>query len=78
MISSLPGKHDIFPHAGLMLGQRRRRWPNINTALAECIVFAGSSLINDPPIRSTHIFTGRSLNWRKYIYDTRRKLHEVT
>ena len=24
-----------------MLGQRRRRWPNIKTALGECPVFAG-------------------------------------
>ena len=27
-------------NAGLMLGQRRRRWPNINPALGERIVFA--------------------------------------
>ena len=24
-----------------MLGQRRRRWPNIKTALGECLVLAG-------------------------------------
>ena len=24
-----------------MLGQRRRRWPNIKPALVQCIVFAG-------------------------------------
>ena len=28
-------------NVGLMLGQRRRRWPNINPTLAECIVFVG-------------------------------------
>ena len=28
-----------------MLGQRRRRWPNIETALGECLVFAGSDEI---------------------------------
>ena len=26
-------------NARLMLGQRRRRWPNINTALVECTIF---------------------------------------
>ena len=30
------------PHnAGLMLGQCRRRWPNIKPALDECLMFAG-------------------------------------
>ena len=28
-------------NADLMLGQRRRRWPNIKSALAECLVIAG-------------------------------------
>ena len=28
-------------NVGLMLGQRRRRWPNINPTLVECTVFAG-------------------------------------
>ena len=27
---------------GLMLGQRRRRWPNIKPTLFQCLVFAGS------------------------------------
>ena len=27
-----------FPNAGSMLDQRRRRWPNIKTALGECLV----------------------------------------
>ena len=27
--------------AGLMLGQRRRRWPNISPAAAQCLVLAG-------------------------------------
>ena len=27
-----------------MLGQRRRRWPNINPALGQCIVCVGSGL----------------------------------
>ena len=29
------------PDAVLMLGQRRRQWTNIGTALGECLVFAG-------------------------------------
>ena len=29
------------PNAVSMLGQRRRRWANIETALGECPVFAG-------------------------------------
>ena len=32
-----PSKHDAVS----MLGQRRRRWPNNETALGECPVFAG-------------------------------------
>ena len=27
-----------FSNGGSMLGQRRRRWPNIKTALGECLV----------------------------------------
>ena len=30
-------------NAGLMLGQRRRRWANINPALVQCPVFAGEA-----------------------------------
>ena len=29
------------PNVVLMLGQRRRRWPNIETAWGECLMFAG-------------------------------------
>ena len=29
------------PNAGLMMGQRRRRWANINPALGKRLVFAG-------------------------------------
>ena len=29
------------PNAVSMFGQRRRRWANIETALGECLVFAG-------------------------------------
>ena len=28
-------------NAGLMLGQRRRRWPNISPALGKCSMFSG-------------------------------------
>ena len=30
------------PNAGSMLGQRRRRWANIEPALGECLVIAGN------------------------------------
>ena len=29
-------------NVGLMLGHRQRRWPNINPALGERLVFAGN------------------------------------
>ena len=34
------------PNAGLMLGQHRRRWANIEPALGEHLVFAGMTLPN--------------------------------
>ena len=34
-----------FCNVGSMLGQRRRRWPNIKTALGECLVGVVSSLV---------------------------------
>ena len=37
-----------------MLGQRRRRWPNIKTTLSESLVFAGISRNIDSLIISTH------------------------
>ena len=30
------------PNVGSMLGQRRRRWPNIDSTLGRCLVFAGT------------------------------------
>ena len=36
-----PRKHDIFTNVDLMMGQRRRRWPIIKPALAECLLFTG-------------------------------------
>ena len=30
-----------WPDVVLLLNRRRRRWPNIETALCECLVFAG-------------------------------------
>ena len=35
-----PSNRIHWANVGLMLGQRRRRWPNIKPALAQCIVFA--------------------------------------
>ena len=37
----LTQQHGTSTNAGLMLGQRRRRWPNINPALVECTMSAG-------------------------------------
>ena len=34
-----------FSNVGSMLGDRRRRWPNIKTALGECLVGVVSSLV---------------------------------
>ena len=34
-----------FSNVGSMLGHRRRRWPNIKTALCECLVGVASSLV---------------------------------
>ena len=41
-------RHQLYPanmvhlaNVRLMLGQRRRRWPNFNPALVECTMFAG-------------------------------------
>ena len=36
-----PANSKHLPNAVSMLGQRRRRWANIETALGECPVFAG-------------------------------------
>ena len=44
-VTSHPSKHktqDKTPNAVPMLGRRRRRWANIEMALGECLVFAGS------------------------------------
>ena len=38
---TLSSKHGAFIQCFSMLGQRRRRWTNIETALDECPVFAG-------------------------------------
>ena len=36
----------LWPNIGLMLGHRRRRWPNINPALGQSFLFAGECFIN--------------------------------
>ena len=48
-LDDLPTNAIYYPNAGLMLGQRLRRWPNINTALGQCIVF-NSLVTRDIPI----------------------------
>ena len=35
---AFPANSVHSPNAGLMLGQRRRRWSNIKTVLGECLV----------------------------------------
>ena len=44
------------PIVGSMLGQRRRRWPSIEPALSECLVFAGL-LYNLDNLSLTRMFT---------------------
>ena len=34
-------KQIYSPNAGLMLGHRLRRWPNIKPAVGKCLMFAG-------------------------------------
>ena len=41
LMSLLPGKHETFTHFGSMLGQRRRRWTNIEPKMGKWLVFAG-------------------------------------
>ena len=36
-----PSKHEALNNAISMLGQRRRRWPNIKMALVQCLEFSG-------------------------------------
>ena len=38
---SIPANTKRLPNAGLMMGQRRRRWHNIKQALGDRLVFAG-------------------------------------
>ena len=39
----ITGNTGNSPYAVSMLAQRRRRWASIDTALGECLVFAGST-----------------------------------
>ena len=41
IIAAYPANMRHSSNAVLMLGHRLRRWPNIETALGECPVFAG-------------------------------------
>ena len=40
--ATVPANTGHSPYAVSMLGQRRRRWASIETALVECPVFAGT------------------------------------
>ena len=42
----IPANTEHLPNVVLMLGQRRRRWANIETAFGECPVFAGIVVFN--------------------------------
>ena len=48
----MPNSTRHSPDVVLMLGQRQRRWTNIETKLSECLVFAGCVLAR---IFHTHI-----------------------
>ena len=50
----IPANSRRSPKVGLMLGQRRRRWTNIEPTLGERLVFAGIS--PDNPFRPTSIY----------------------
>ena len=39
--NELPSKHESWPNAGLLLGQRRRRWVNSKPTLGQRLMFAG-------------------------------------
>ena len=43
LFREIPANTRRSANVGLMLGQRRRRWPNIKPTLAERLVFAGMS-----------------------------------
>ena len=38
---AFPANMGHTPNVVSMLGQQRRQWPNIETALSECLVFVG-------------------------------------
>ena len=42
--STYPRKPQRIPNVGLMLGQRRRRWTNIEPTLDQCLRISGSTL----------------------------------
>ena len=43
-VAAIPTNTEHSPNAVSMLAHRLRRWPNIETALGECPVFAGSCM----------------------------------
>ena len=40
----IPANTRHWPNVGLMLGQRRRRWPDIGPTLCRCFVFSGKGV----------------------------------
>ena len=58
-ISNLIGVDPVntisWPDAGLMLGQRQRRWANIKRALGQHLVFAGLSVGGETDVRRQNL-----------------------
>ena len=59
---AIPGETIHLPNVGSMLGQRRRRWPSIDTTLGERIVIAAITLAicHSPSWRGAVIYGPRS------------------
>ena len=51
--NTFPENKKDCTNVGLMLGQRRRRWTNINQALVQCLVFVGQG-VSQPASLTQH------------------------
>ena len=72
---------NTIPNAGLMLGQRRRRWTNIKPALGQHLVlsglFANAACHSHTPINMTHhklICPDFGPEWTPHNYDIQSRL----
>ena len=57
-------------NARLMFGQRRRRWPNINPALGQCLVHAGYLVL------TINLFVSRILWFNRLMLSQRRTVDQ--